>query len=345
MRQCRIQILMGAAFAILSPVLNAQSCIGNSMVGGGYALVGSRFAFAGVSATPPGTSGGTDNTGSVNSSQAASEVSNTPIGRLLSDLAGSSPFGVVSRINADGAGNLFAAPDSTSAVIEVGSYSVNADCTISVTLRDAFLGMPITPPGTSGSASHMASTRENRSAPRDTGGGATTPVTIQLDGVVLGSGSEVHLTQAGASNTGAVITMRRLLQFGGCTDASLNGSIGVVSQASVSPGSDVGGGSASSLTSASLLGRLVADGAGTFIADPLAKQSPLPSLQLTGTYTVNTDCSGSAQVVDAGGTTRNVEFVIVQADALPSPTAPAVVRPELLFSFSDQGINGLGIAK
>jgi hypothetical protein len=169
---------------------------------------------------------------------------------------------------------------------------------------------------------------------------------VKLDGVVLDRGAEIDLIQAGTSDTGAVIRMRRALQFGGCTDASLSGAFGLVSQANVTSAASGGGGSTgASLAPISMIGRMVADGAGLFIADSQAKQSPIQPLQLTGTYIVNADCTGSAQIVDAVGTMRNVMFVLVQAESVPSPTAQWAVRPELLFAFSDQNVSGFGTAR
>jgi hypothetical protein len=169
---------------------------------------------------------------------------------------------------------------------------------------------------------------------------------MNFEGVVLDRGAEIDLIQSGTSDTGAVIQMRRALQFGGCTDASLSGAFGLASQANLaSPTSGGGGSTGSSLAPISMIGRLVSDGAGMFIADSQAKQSPLQPLQLTGTYTVNPDCTGSAQIVDAIGTMRNVMFVLVQAESVPSPTAQWAVRPELLFAFSDQNVSGFGTAR
>jgi hypothetical protein len=341
-----LELLGAVPVMLLCPALNAQTCSGNSAVGGAYAFVASRSTFASVPATPPGTSASANMaSGSVTSSPTTPVVSSTSIGQLLGDLSGSSPFAVVGRVVADGSGNLFAGQNSTSVLTQVGTYAVNSDCTISLTLTDVFVGIPATPPGTTGAGAGNTGGGSG-GATSGNGNSSATPVTVKLDGVVLDRGAEIDLIQSGTSDSGAVIQMRRALQFGGCTDASLSGAFGLVSQANLTSGASGGGGSTgSSLTPISMIGRLVSDGAGTFIADSQAKLSPLQPLQFTGTYTVNADCTGTAQIVDAMGTMRNVTFVLVQAESVPSPTAQWAVRPELLFAFSDQNISGFGTAR
>ena len=64
-----------------------------------------------------------------------------------------------------------------------------------------------------------------------------------------------------------------------------------------SPPSATGGASVS--TAFSSFGRLNADGQGNFVQDSAGLASPLTQLQLTGTYTVNLDCSGTATLAHA----------------------------------------------
>lgn len=332
---------------LLLPSLRAQSCLGDSDVGGSYAFVGVRLTFAGVPVTPPGTtesgssgSSATTNTGSGATTSAGGSA--TPVGQLIGGMTNSSPFSAVGRIVADGAGNLLASPTPAGALTSVGSYTVNQDCTISLTLNDVFVGMPVTPPGTAGDVG-AGNTGSSGSAAGGTTSSSATPSSIKLEGVVLDRGSEVGLAQAGDPNSGAVVTLRRALQFGGCSDGSLSGGLGLVSQASVTAG---GTGSGSAPTGYSLIGRLSADGTGTFLRDAQASQSPLQDAQLTGSYTVADDCSGTAQLVDSTGATHAVNFMIIQTGTTTSsPTTPQPTFPAILFTFTDHGVIGFGSAK
>ena len=83
-----------------------------------------------------------------------------------------------------------------------------------------------------------------------------------------------------------------------------------------------------------------------FLKDSGALQSPLPGLQLTGTYTVNDDCSGTAALTDGLGATHNLDFIIVQSGGGASTSGNLqVILPELLFGFTDQGVTGTGFAR
>src|SRR5579872_4672651 len=156
-------ILPGIAAAVallgLVPVMRGQSCSGNGDVVGSYALVGSRFAAAtgtvnGVGGVGVMDAGGSGSTGS-GSATGTATASNTPVGNLLGDVTGTAAFGTVARIFADGSGHLFAPSNlfttaSNSPMTSVGSYTVNTDCTIKVTLTDTFAAQASTAPGTSG---------------------------------------------------------------------------------------------------------------------------------------------------------------------------------------------------
>jgi hypothetical protein len=338
----RFGLLMSASLivAALVPTLRAQSCFGNGIVNGTYGFVGSRFLLAGAPVTPPGAIGpGSGGTGTTGTGEATTGpvVSNTPIGQLIGGLDGLSPFALLGTIRADGTGNFLAAANATGTPAQVGNYSVNSDCTISVKLTDVFVGLPVTPPGTSG----MSSTG-NTGNGSFAGRSATppTPVSIKLEGLILDGGAEIDLVQIGTSDTGAVITLRRALQtFGACTDLNVNGPFDLVVRGSfVQTGSS--GANGNSTVPTNFIGRFVANGAGEFTSDALGAQSPLQELQLTGTYTVNADCSGTAQLVDSTRVTHNATFVIVQAEFGRDHTSP-----ELLIGLTDPGVNGFGFAR
>jgi hypothetical protein len=330
---------------MLVPNARGQSCSGDSELNGAYALLGSRSVFASVPVTPPGTNGSTSA-----GSTGTPVVSSTPIGSLVGGVTGLPPFAVVGRVAADGAGNLFAAPSASSTPQQVGTYTVNPDCTISVTLNDVFVGISIAPPGTSGAtggnsgSSSGSGMSSSNSATTVAGSAAPTPASIKLEGLVLAQGAQIDLEQTGASDTSATVTMQKVFQFGGCTDATLAGVFGLVSQitSTVSPSSGTTGSTTGanvdngSLTTTSFIGRLNADGAGMFTTDALAAQSPLLALQLTGTYTVNSDCSGTAQFAKSSGTTYGANFVIVQSLNGSVMAGPQRSGPELLFTFTSQ---------
>jgi len=373
------------------PGVQAQTCSGNGDVVGAYGFAASRM-FAAVPVTAPGTNGsgntgsgntgsgnigsgntGTGNTGTGNNGTGTStnvNVSNTDFGRFLGGVSGQAPFGTVGRIVADGSGNLFAtASATTGSPVQVGTYTVNSDCTMSATFTDTFVTMPATAPGTSSSGN--TGTGNNGTGNTGTGGtsGTMTPVSATFEGVVLNHGNDIELVQTGSQATGAVVEMRRTLQFSGCTNASLTGAFGVVSQASevttTGDGNGTGnngngnngngnngngnngngnGNNTGTPTAVPLFGRLVSNGNGTFGIDALGQKSALPGRQLTGTYTVNSDCTGTAQVVTSNGVTRNLNFVIVRSDAGVCQSGGSV-QPELLFGFTDAGVSGIGFSR
>jgi hypothetical protein len=99
-------------------------------------------------------------------------------------------------------------------------------------------------------------------------------------------------------------------------------------------------GSAPTTAPFSILGRFVADGAGNLVEDAIAQASPLSNRKVTGTYTVNMDCTGTATLITADGKKRGANIVIVTqgSDLTNGPQA-------LEFSFTDPGVVGSGVAQ
>src|SRR5262249_47645323 len=128
--------------------------------------------------------------------------SSTPIGALTAAAANSAVFASVGRLFIDGNGGLFSSATPGAPVQQVGTYTVNSDCTISATLTDSFA----TP-----------------------GGAGLTPVpaSVNFEGVVVQNGNEVDLVQAGTVSGGAVITLKKTRQFNGCGNDSLTGPLGL----------------------------------------------------------------------------------------------------------------------
>ena len=72
----------------------------------------------------------------------------------------------------------------------------------------------------------------------------------------------------------------------------------------------------------------------------MAQASPLSNRQLTGTYTVNMDCTGTATLATADGKKRGANFVIVTQGSNLTNGAQT-----LEFAFTDAGVVGSGLAQ
>lgn len=296
----------------LGSKLEARTCSGNGDVIGSFGFVGSRAFSPGLQPVlPPGTTSVTV------------IGSSTNVGSLIAGTANTALFSVAGRIYADGAGNLLAALDAISpSNTRVGTYSVNTDCTISMTLRDAF--------------------SPNATLPSGTGGPLT--ATATLEGVLVDNGDEIDLVQtAVGAGTGALVTLRKTAQFNGCTNGSLVGSFGFEA-IGVENGPAPAVGATPSQVGLNIVGRLVADGQGNFVTDALASLSPLKR-QITGTYTVNSDCTGTAVLIDSNGKTRNATFVLTREGASCSSGSQSGNANAVRFGFTDSGVFATGIAK
>jgi hypothetical protein len=204
----------------------------------------------------------------------------------------------------------------------VGTYTVNADCTISMTLTDAFVP-------TSGGAVGVVTTSSQPSS--------------TFEGVVVQTGNEVDLTQTG-SVTGTSITLRKTKQF--CSTADVASAYGVSSSGYVSGASTTTTTNAGTTTTTSpnvpisILGRMVADGNGTFYRDNIGLTSPLTNREITGTYSVNADCTGATTLTTADGTKHGANFVIVGIGPTLNTASQA-----LQLAFTDTGAVGSGLAQ
>lgn len=71
--------------------------------------------------------------------QFSSAYSNTTLGQLLGEINEVNQFGLAGRLYFDGAGHIDAqSSTSGGTVLQVGTYTVNPDCSITVSLTDAF---------------------------------------------------------------------------------------------------------------------------------------------------------------------------------------------------------------
>jgi hypothetical protein len=240
--------------------------------------------------------------------------STTRLGALAAGAANTAAFSSVGRMFLDGNGFMFASAAAGGGLAQVGTYLVNSDCTISATITDAFAQ-----PGAAGLTPVQAS--------------------VTFEGVVVQSATEINLVQTGNGSSGAVLTLRRTRQFNSCGNDSLTGTFGLsgvgVATAAPAPGAPP---VASAFT---LSGRINADGNGFLVQDSLGLTSPLTKRQFTGTYLVNSDCTGTATLIGSDAKARKIDFVIVS----PVVSNPANALPLLSFAFTDAGVVGSGLAQ
>lgn len=291
--------LAALSLSLASAQVTAPACqFTNSNLLGTY--VGSAMLENGVAATT--TTGGT---GGTTTTTTGNGFSNTAIGGLLSQVSTGTQFAGTGTVVFDGAGNITATPSATNtATSAVGTYNVNPDCTVTITLNDAF--------ATSSTVSSMKFT---------------------FIGVVLGGGSEIDLTTAPAATStstggtttggtavsfkfgsGPVIKLTRISGRTFCTTGNIRGLFGFVLNTFTNPSSTIstGGTTVTSLTPATTIGYIVFDGAGNITSTnpnpvavpvgttPAPNNGVQPLLDFTGTYTVNPDCSGTITISNTG---------------------------------------------
>jgi hypothetical protein len=331
-----------------------------SSVVGAYAYTATEVPLSGVTMTPTGTN---------------PVYSNTPTGTLVGSINNGGQFWLAGVLYFDGAGNIFVAASSSSqgGQTNIGTYSVNNDCTITVKLNDVFSSTTVTNSGVSSQTF-----------------GSTT-----LVGLVLGGGSQIVLAapQSSSSTNGNMpmiagqfgsrlsIQLVRAQAFG-CSTSTLSGSYGLVgagfdwtnattSSTTITTGgtttttggvTTTTGGTTTTVAGteqpATFFAVVRFDGNGNVIAQTVGASSPLASFQLTGSYTVNLDCSGSmtlntatTSTGSATGTPLMVSFVLTPPAQYPTPGAIAVSgyssRPGIEFTAwnSNETFFGFGTAQ
>ena len=273
----RTTISLCACAMFYAAVGSAQSCPATVNGFYSYTAIGNGVPSALIATgTTTGTGTGTTTT--------TLPFSTTGVGQLVSGTTGSVPFASSGKLYFDGAGNIFASSTqqfTLSASSVVGTYTLNSDCTISVTLNDAF-------------------------------GTNTTKATLQ--GVILGDGSEIDLgvlqtpsTSSPATSSispgvfGSNILIRLVRPFS--TSCSINTLAGVrtfIVASGTRTGTATGIGTVTG-TPFFVFGRVQFDGNGNLIALPSAQSSI--GRQFVGTYTVNNDCTGNVSLNSTGSTT------------------------------------------
>ncbi len=280
-------------------VAPAQTCSGNQDFYGVYLYT--ALNNRSVPAAPPAAS-------------TSLTFSDTPAGRLLKSIYLQVPFASTGRLIADGLGGVFAAPpDADVITTRIGTYKVNSDCTLTMSLFDAFNTriLPIGDPVPRGAAS--------------------------FEGILQNRGDEASFLLTGQAWATSLSLARPFLAQG-CTNATLSGAFGI----SGSGTATVAATETTPVSAAplSLLGRFAADGAGNLTPDTPALESPLPKRQITGTYKVEADCTGTARLVQD---TRilNITFVLLRNGVRFGEFSRATMR----FAFADANTAGLGAAR
>jgi hypothetical protein len=337
-------LTLGLSAALFGSFAVAQGCLATtSSVIGNYTFVATELPLAGVSITPPGTT----------TNQQA--FSNTPTGQLVGAINGGGSFSMSGAMFFDGAGHILvasaAAPLSPST--QVGTYTVNSDCTINVTITDVF---------------NTATS----------GPGVTNPTlgSVNLIGLVLSGGSELDLSVAQSSTSAngnmPVVTgefasrlfIQAIRSFPyGCSTASLTGSYGLIGSGFALMNATTTGTSTTGTTQpVNFFASITFDGNGNVVPQTVTSPSPLGSFQYAGTYTVNLNCTGTLTLTappktSSTGTTTSTTPLVSANFVLIPPVAYVTTgtatltgsadRPSLLFTAtgSSESLSGYGRAQ
>jgi hypothetical protein len=299
-----------------------------SSVVGSYTYVATEVPLAGVVISPPGTT--TNQPG----------YSSTPIGQLVGNINVGGSFSAAGALFFDGAGHILVASAAAplSASTQVGTYTVNSDCTINATITDVF--------------------NTTTSGP-----GVTNPTqgSSNLIGIVLSGGTELDLSvaQSSTSTNGNMpvingefisrLSIQLIRSFPyGCSVASLTGSYGLVGTgfALLNP-STSGTTTSGNPQPATFLASITFDGNGNVVPQTVTSSSPLGSFQYSGTYTVNLNCTGTLTLAapPKTGTTTSTTPLVTANFVLIPPVAyvnngtatltGSADRPSLLFTTSN----------
>lgn len=334
----KLALCLSSAGVVFAPLAQAQFCmLTNSSLSGSYGYTASQSGTplpAASTSTSTSSSTTTDNGGV---STSANGYSTTAIGQLLGGISGGTQFAQSGVWSFDGAGNISATSTPGGTRQPIGTYTVNSDCSLSVTVADIF-------------------------------GNVATPV--QLSGIILGHGAEIDLgvaTKAPSGNStasaptpasGLSLKLGRVLYLNGCTLANLNGLYGFA----LNPTSQQSGATAQV---GSVVGYLYFDGAGHIMPLPSSITSSTSSAttsatatttapyQYSGSYTVNPDCSGtmalnnsstSTSTTGASQASVTVGFVIAPPSVSTLSQAGVAQSPQLNLSFSNATVSGSGYA-
>ena len=324
-------LMLGGALTVV-PALQARTCGGNGDIIGSFGWSGVRalaFVPPGTTAatattpvtTPTPTTHATTPTATTPTATTPVTGSATPVGVLVAGALNPGQFASVGRVFFDGSGGLFTSSAPGAAVLQSGSYTVNTDCTVSATFTDAFTSV-------SGGAVGLTPAAQPSAT---------------FEGVAVQAGNEIDLAQTG-SVTGTTLTLRKTKQ--NCSSADVFSAFGILASGYVTGATTTTPTNSGSIVTTApnvpftIVGRFVSDGGGNLYEDNIGISSPLTKREITGTYTVNTDCTGSATLIGSDGVKRGVNFVEVAV----GPTinnAPLALE----LAFTDAGVVGSGFAQ
>ena len=335
-----ITLALGSTFAVAQQTCTATT----ASVNGSYTYIATEFPFGTASVTPPGT---TTN---------SQPFSNTQVGNLIQSLTGGGIYSSANVLYFDGAGHILTAASSGSfmGTTVVGTYTVNSDCTINITLTDVF-----------------NTTTTNAGVPATQG-------SFSLIGIVLGGGTELYLSapQSTSSTNGNMplvagqfasrLSIQLIRTFAyGCTVASLSGSYGLIGNGFLALGATPASGTTpanpGTAQPVTLMVVLTFDGGGNIIPEMVPSGSPLGNFQYKGTYTVNLNCSGTMTLTPATSSTATgtsapsvtVNFALTPPITYPTTSAYSASpsgnasRPSIEFTFTSasETVYGFGIAQ
>jgi hypothetical protein len=331
----------------LSQVAGAQSLSAcnatNSLVVGNFGFVLTAGTFIPVTANPPGTTTSAAFQALAVNPPGTNPYSKTQLGQLLSGVAGITAGSVTGIFYFDGAGNIYASqtvggPLSTA----VGTYTVDVNCGILISLGDVFA--------------------------------AQNPKQVTFAGSLVGNASEIDLVPTaqiptnGGSTTSPIVPPASFLRLvkmptpTNCTASTLTGPYLLLGN-----GFQAAGTLATSPATAQyfpFFARVRFDGAGKIIPETTSTAS-LALLQYVGTYTVNSDCTGTMTIsqtpAPSSGATASTppvktitaaflitnSFVQVNSNGLVAFQSVSQLRSSILFSFAsqDQIVSGIGTAQ
>ncbi len=280
--------------------------------------------------------GGGTSTSSASGTAATSGYSSTELGQLLGGAAGTGAFAASGTLYLDGANNILAFASPTAVIsTPAGGYLINANCSITVTLTDAF-------------------------------GTNYTPVTFQ--GVILNNGAEIDLgvLQSLTATTSSSATSSTSSASDGLYGSNML--VKLVRTASVTCGYGNLSGSYSLVASGTrivnemeapffMVAVAAFDGGGNIVPPsslpgPFGGPSAQSYLELSGTYTVNPDCTGTMTLNIPGpaNATLSLGFVLTPPSVpVDQATLSGARSLPLEIQFSSSGatgtISGFGVVE
>jgi hypothetical protein len=319
-RFSRLSTFVCAGVVLCGQIVSAQVCQDTLVGYYSYSALGNGQAGSLLAGTGNG-SGTSVGTGTGNTTAA---FSNTELGQLLSGATNTVPFSSAGTLYFDGAGNIRASMTAQGGLaMPVGTYVLNSDCTITVTLTDNFSTATnrtvtalqgIVLSGGSvidlGVLQNVSPTGGSTSTNTSTSTGGSTSTTTSTSSAGTGNGV------AGLYESNLLITLVRAYSSL-CAASNLSGSYAIVASGTriaavgtSSTGTGTGNGSSSGTGNGTgtgtgtstasgqteapffLFGRIQFDGNGNIVS-PANNTSALSYLQFSGSYTVNPDCTGT----------------------------------------------------